>query len=112
MMEKRTSPIQNNISTQNTRNPTDTGETTMFRKMTFALATVAALGAAALVPSSASAHGMGGGHWGGHGFGWGRVGIGLGVGLLSGAVVANTCLARRVFDTPYGPVVRVVNVCY
>jgi len=32
--------------------------------------------------------------------------------LLSGAVVANTCLARRVFDTPYGPVVRVVNVCY
>jgi hypothetical protein len=83
----------------------------MFRKLTFVVATAAALGAVALSPTSASAWGKGG--WGGHhGFGWGRVGVGAGVGLLAGAAIADSCLRQRVFDTPYGPVVRTVNVCY
>jgi hypothetical protein len=86
----------------------------MFRNLTFVLAATAALGAVALSPTSASAWGKGGfgGGWGGHHFGWGAVGIGVGVGLVGSAIAANTCLQRRVFDTPYGPVVRYVNVCY
>jgi Spy/CpxP family protein refolding chaperone len=50
----------------------------MIRKTLFALAATATLGAAALVPTSASAHGihMGGGHWGGH-FGGFRGGFGI-----------------------------------
>jgi hypothetical protein len=48
----------------------------MIRKTIFAVATVAAIGAAALIPTEASAGGggkgggMGGGHHGGHGY-WG-----------------------------------------
>ncbi len=84
----------------------------MFRKMTFAIATVAVLGAAALAPTSASAHGFGGfgGHGFGHGrgFGWGGIGLGL-----AGGYAADQCgLVRQVYATPYGPVVRWVNVCY
>jgi hypothetical protein len=86
----------------------------MFRKMAFVLAATAALGAVALSPTSASAWGHGGrwgGHgWGGHGWGWG--GFGVAAGLVGGAIVANTCLQRQVVGTPYGPVVRWVNVCY
>jgi hypothetical protein len=93
----------------------------MLRKMAFVLAATAALGAVALSPTSASAHGWGGwgghhwgGGWGGHhwGGGWGRVGIGVGLGLVGAGIVANTCMQRQVIDTPYGPVVRWVNVCY
>jgi hypothetical protein len=41
----------------------------MLRKITFALATAVALGSAAFVPATASAHGFGGGwHGGGYGF--------------------------------------------
>ena len=47
----------------------------MIRRTIFAIATVAAIGAAALIPTAASAGGgkgggMGGGHHGGHGY-WG-----------------------------------------
>jgi hypothetical protein len=86
----------------------------MFRKMAFVLATTAALGTVALAPTSASAWGHGGwGHgWGGHHWGWGGFGVGLGVGLVGSAIVADTCLQRRIVDTVYGPVVRLVNVCY
>jgi hypothetical protein len=87
----------------------------MFRKMAFVLAATAALGAVALSPTSASAwgHGHWGGHgWGGHGWGWGGFGVGVAAGLVGGAIVANTCLQRRIIDTPYGPAVRWVNVCY
>jgi hypothetical protein len=94
----------------------------MFRKMTFVLAATAALGAAALAPTSASAFGgrfagphFVGPHYGygphfGHGWGWG--GVGVAAGLVGGAIVADTCLRREVFDTPYGPQVRWVNICY
>jgi len=88
----------------------------MFRKMAFVLAATAALGAVALSPTSASAwghgHGGGGHGWGGHGWGWGGFGVGVAAGLVGGAIVANTCLQRRIIDSPYGPVVRWVNVCY
>jgi len=83
----------------------------MFRKMAFVLAATAAVGAVALAPTSASAWGRGG-HWGGHGWGWGGFGVGVAAGLVGSAIVANTCVQRRLVDTPYGPVVRWVNVCY
>jgi hypothetical protein len=99
----------------------------MFRKVTLALATTAALGAAALAPTSASAFGghfgpgphFVGGHFGPHyyygphfGHRWGWAGVGIAAGLVGGAIAADTCLRREVFDTPYGPQVRWVNVCY
>lgn len=79
----------------------------MFRKTAFALATTAALGAAALAPTSASAHGFGHhGHWG-----WG-LGVGIAAGVIGSAIVADSCLRREVFQTPYGWRTRWVNVCY
>jgi hypothetical protein len=78
----------------------------MLRKIILALATTAALGTAALAPTSASAHwGWGGGGW--HG-GWGyhpffRVYAGP---------VYDGCTVRRWVYTPYGPVLRWVNRCY
>jgi hypothetical protein len=81
----------------------------MFRKMAFVLAATATLGAVALSPTSAAAWGHG--HWGHH-WGWGGFGVGVAAGLVGGAIVANSCIQRRVIDTVYGPVVRWVNVCY
>ncbi len=46
---------------------------------------------------------------GGGGFG---VGTAIGLGILAGAAYDSTCMAQRVFNTPNGPVVRWVNVCY
>jgi hypothetical protein len=76
----------------------------MFRKTAFALATTAALGAAALAPTSASAH-----YFGHHGWG---LGVGVGAGLVGAAVVANSCVRPVTFHTPYGWRTRWVNVCY
>jgi len=81
----------------------------MFRKFAFALATTAALGTAALVPTSASAHGHFG-HFGrGHGFG---LGLGIAAGIVGAGIVADSCYQRMVVETPWGPRVRWVNVCY
>jgi len=58
--------------------------------------------------------GLGHGHWGG-GHGWGVwLGLGgFGVGRRGWPswrrIVANTCLQRRIIDTPYGP--RFVGEC-
>jgi hypothetical protein len=79
----------------------------MLRKTILAIAASAALGAAALAPTSASA--WWGGHGGWHGgWGWGyhpfvHVYIGPGYG---------GCMVRRWVYTPYGPAVRWVNRCY
>jgi hypothetical protein len=99
----------------------------MFRKIAFALAATAAIGTAALAPTAASARpGFGpgfGGHFGphphfvgpvgphywGHRWPWG---VGIATGIVGGAIVADTCVRREVFYTPYGPQVRWVNVCY
>ena len=88
----------------------------MLRKTILALSTAAALSAATLAPTSAFAGGGGGGGW--HGGGWHGGGLGFGVGtaiglgILAGAAYDNNCMAQRVFNTPTGPVVRWVNVCY
>jgi hypothetical protein len=86
----------------------------MLRKTIFSLSTAAALSAATLAPTSAFAGGGGGGGW--HGGGWhgGGFGVGtaIGLGILAGAAYDSTCMAQRVFNTPNGPVVRWVNVCY
>jgi hypothetical protein len=86
----------------------------MLRRTIFALSTAAALSAATLAPTSAFAGGGGGWHgggWHGGGLGFG-VGTAIGLGILAGAAYDNTCMAQRVFNTPNGPVVRWVNVCY
>jgi len=86
----------------------------MFRKTMFALAGAIALGAAALSPTSASAWGFGHGGFGhggwGHGGGWGpHFGYGPRVGFYAGY---DSCWRDRWVPTPYGPVLRRVNVCY
>ncbi len=85
----------------------------MFRKLALVLAASAALGAAALAPTAASAHGWGhhGGHWGhggwGHGFGFGFSPV-----VVSGGYADDGCLVQRRVRTPYGIRWRTVNVCY
>lgn len=99
----------------------------MFRTTAFALATTAAIGAAALAPTSASARpfGFSGPHFGpvfhgpvgpfvgprhfGHRWPWG---VGIAAGIVGGAIVADSCYRREIFDTPYGPQVHWVNICY
>jgi hypothetical protein len=77
----------------------------MFRKTMLALGASIALGAAALAPTSASAHGWG--HGGGWGHGWGH---GPHFGVFYGGY--DGCIRERWIPTPYGPVLRRVNVCY
>ena len=88
----------------------------MLRKTIFALSTAAALSAATLAPTSAFAGGGGGGGWHGGGFHGGGLGLGvgtaIGLGFLAGAAHDSSGMAQRVFNTPNGPVVRWVNVCY
>jgi hypothetical protein len=83
----------------------------MLRKLIIAVATTASLGAAALAPTSASAH-WGGGHWGGGHWGWGHGFWRPGIRVYAGPVVYGGCLVRRWVYTPYGPALRWVNRCY
>jgi hypothetical protein len=77
----------------------------MLRKTMIAFATCVTLGAAALAPSSASAH------WGGWHGGWYGRWHGPVVRVYAGPVYAG-CVVRRWVYTPYGPVLRWVNRCY
>jgi hypothetical protein len=84
----------------------------MLRKTILALTACAALGAAALAPTSASAWG---GHPGFHGAwhrGWGGPGIRVYAGPIYGGPVYGGCMVRRWVYTPYGPAPRWVNRCY
>ena len=74
----------------------------MLRKTILALAASAALGGAALAPTSASAWHAGGwyGGWGYHPYV-----------RVYAAPVYGGCTVRRWVYTPYGPVLRWVNVC-
>jgi hypothetical protein len=78
----------------------------MLRKTILAIAASAALSVAALAPTSASAHWGGGwyGGWGYHPF----------VRVYAGPVYGygyGGCTVRRWVYTPYGAVLRWVNVC-
>jgi hypothetical protein len=77
----------------------------MLRKTALGLIAAASLGAAALVPSAASAHGFHGG-WGhhgwGHGYGFGGVYINTGV---------SDCYQQQMVQTRHGLRLRTVNVC-
>jgi hypothetical protein len=82
----------------------------MLRKMTLAIAATLAIGAAALAPTSASAHWGGWGGW--HGGGWhGWYGYHPFVRVYAGPGYGG-CMVRRWVYTPYGPALRWVNVCY
>ena len=76
----------------------------MLRKSILALATCITLGAAALAPTAASAHWVGGGWHGGWWHGpYVRVYAGPGYG---------GCMVRTWVPTPYGPQLRWINRCY
>ena len=79
----------------------------MLRKTMLAVATCVTLGAAALAPTSASAHWHGVWHGGWHG-GW----YGGPVVRVYAGPVYGGCMVRRWVYTPYGPVLRWVNLCY
>jgi hypothetical protein len=88
----------------------------MFRKIALTLTAAAALGAAALSPTAASAQGWHGGWHGGHG-GWHGGGFHRGWGgpRFIGAPAyygGGGCLVRRVVPTPWGPRFRLINRCY
>jgi len=78
----------------------------MIRKLTLGLIAAAALGAAALAPGAASAHGIGWNHGWHGGFGLGYYGPTL---YVNG--VSDGCMQRRVVETRRGQRVRWVNVC-
>jgi hypothetical protein len=76
----------------------------MLRKSILALATCVTLGAAALAPTAASAHWVGGG-W--HGGFWGGPVVRVYTGPAYGG-----CMVQRWVPTPVGPQLRWVNRCY
>ncbi len=83
----------------------------MFRKLALATVAAAALGAAALAPTAASA-GWHGKHWG-HGWGHGH-GFGYGfspVIVTGGGYADDGCFVQRRVRTAYGIRWRTVNVC-
>lgn len=83
----------------------------MFRKLVIALGATAALGLAALAPTTASAHPGHGwhGHHGHHGHHWRG---GFGFGFYPAYVGGSDCyVVRRLVRTPYGPRWRRVTVC-
>jgi len=88
-------------------------ETTMLRKLSLVAVAAASLGAAALAPTSASAHWHGGWHHGGwHHGGWGWGGPRFYVGGPGYGYGYGGCYVRRLVPTPWGPRWRVVNRCY
>jgi Spy/CpxP family protein refolding chaperone len=77
----------------------------MLRKVTLGLIAAASLGAAALAPSAASAHGFHGGWhhgWGHGGFGFGGIYVNTGV---------SDCYQQQYIQTRHGVRLRTVNVC-
>ena len=79
----------------------------MLRKLSLVAVAAAALGAAALAPTSASAWG-GGWH---RGYGWGGPRVFVGGPAYYGGGYGG-CYARRLVPTPWGPRWRLVNRCY
>jgi hypothetical protein len=85
----------------------------MFRTLVIAAAATIALGAAALTPTTASARHGGGWHGGHHHSGYGHRWHGPRYGFRAPVYAAyNPCLRKRWVRTPWGPQLRIVNVCY
>lgn len=86
----------------------------MLRKFALVLAASAALGAAALAPTAASAGGWHGHHHWGHGWGHGHgFGFGFSPVIVSGGYADDSgCYVQRRVRTPHGIRWRTVNVCY
>jgi hypothetical protein len=85
----------------------------MLRKLSLALVAAVSLGAAALVPTSASAW-TGGWHAGWHGGyhrGWGGPRFFVGGPAYYGYGYGG-CYVRRLVPTPFGPRWRLINRCY
>ena len=88
----------------------------MSRKLSLAFVAAVSLGAAALVPTAASAWGgwHGGWHDGWH-HGWGGPRFFVGGPVYYGAGYFDGyggCYARRLVPTPFGPRWRLINRCY
>jgi len=86
----------------------------MFSKTILAVATTLVLGAAALAPTAASAHGFGGhGFHGGHDFGhgWGNGWRGGWRGGFGVTLVGPSCYEYQTVMTPRGPRTILVNLC-
>ncbi|WP_081435031.1 hypothetical protein [Nitrobacter hamburgensis] len=82
----------------------------MFRKLALGLVAAASLGATALAPSAASAHGWGGHHH--HHFGhFGHFGHGHRFGVAYVGGYDDGCYVVRRVPTPYGFRLRTINVC-
>ena len=77
----------------------------MFRKFALALGATIAIGATALIPTSASAHMHSHGHWG---QGWG---YGIGIYAPTTYIASECFVTKQVVSTPVGPRVRRVTVC-
>jgi hypothetical protein len=77
----------------------------MLRKMILAISAAAALGAAALAPTSASAWGYHP-YWHGYWHGW------YGPRVVVGGPGYGGCMVREWVPTAGGPVLRWVNRCY
>jgi hypothetical protein len=84
----------------------------MLRKLSLVVVAAAALGAAALAPTSASAFGGHGWHGGWRGGGWGWGGPRFFVGGPAYAYGYGGCYVRRLVPTPWGPRWQLVNRCY
>ena len=79
----------------------------MFRKVLLALAALAAIGATALTIIATPAAADGWRHHRNHFGGWRPA-----VRFYGPSFAYDSCYVRRVIHTPFGPRVRVVNVCY
>ena len=86
----------------------------MLRKLALATVAAAALGTAALAPTTASADWDGRWHehhhWGGWG-GWGGPRVYFGGPYYSYGYGGGGCFVRRWVPTPWGPRPRWINVC-
>jgi hypothetical protein len=86
----------------------------MLRTLVIAAAATIALGTVALTPTTASARHGGGWHGGHHHHsGYGHRWHGPRYGFRAPIYAAyNPCLRKRWVRTPWGPQLRVINVCY
>ena len=83
----------------------------MFRKAMLALSALTVIGAAALAPTAASAGWKGGWHHGHHGWGHGY-GYGYGASYIGYTGYGHGCWVKKWIDTPYGPRLKRIYVCY